>query len=51
MEVGGGGSDVTIGGGGPVTIEELFTSVAVAETLIVVLLSRFKLFDWIDGFS
>lgn len=33
-------------GGGPVTIEELLeASVAVAETLIVVLLSRFKLFD------
>jgi hypothetical protein len=39
----GGGSDT---GGGHVTIEELFGgSVAVAETLNVVLLSRFKLFD------
>jgi hypothetical protein len=37
---------VTDGGGGPVTIEELLDeSVAVAETLIVVLLSRFKLID------
>lgn len=33
-----------------VTSEELFgASVAVAETLMVVLLSRFKLLDGIDG--
>lgn len=39
-----------MGGGTVVTIEELFgASVAVAETLMVVLLSRFKLLDGIDG--
>lgn len=45
-------TDTDVGGGTVVTIEELFEeSVAVAGTLIVVLLSRFKLLDGIDGFS